>query len=359
MKTFRTQPSRRAFTLIELMVSMTILMMLMLMLLSLTGVVQRTWSYTTNKVEQFRNAREGFETITRKLSQATLNTYWDYFDANGNAQTAANASNFVPSKYGRQSELRFISGNSKTLTTSAISPTHAIFFVAPLGYVVDPNYLGLANLLNTWGYFIEYADDSLLRPPFITTTMAPLRSRFRLMEMMGPSETMPLYKYTSGASTYKATTWFTDILKLSPRPARAVADNVLALIILPKLAPGEDPTGTLLSPSYTYDSTVTNGNADINPKNQLPPVVMVSMVAVDEASFSNYLSRTKTTAPMTDLGLDTLFVSAGSLTDNTKPGYAKDLKTLQNTLVAKKINFRVFTSDVSIKAAKWSRAQVN
>ena len=349
MKTFRTQPSRRAFTLIELMVSMTILMMLMLMLLSLTGVVQRTWSYTTNKVEQFRNAREGFETITRKLSQATLNTYWDYDNAT------------APTRYLRQSELRFISGNSKTLSGSTISPTHAVFFVAPLGYVVDANYQGLANLLNTWGYYIEYADDSLLRPPFITTTMAPLRSRFRLMEMMGPSETMPLYKYTSGAgnNTYKASTWFTDILNTTPRPARAVADNVLALIILPKLAPGEDPTGTLLSPSYTYDSTVTNGNPVINPKNQLPPVVMVSMVAVDEASFSNYLSRTKTTAPMTDLGLDTLFVSAGSLTDNTKPGYAKDLKTLQNTLVTKKINFRVFTSDVSIKAAKWSRAQVN
>ncbi len=342
------------------MVSMTILVILMLMLVSLTGAVQRTWSYTTTKIEQFRNAREGFETITRKLSQATLNTYWDYLDANGIGQTAANASTFVPAKYGRQSELRFISGNAQTLTGSAIAPTHAIFFIAPLGYVKNTtSYQGLSNLLNTWGYFVEYADDSLLRPQFITPTMAPLRSRFRLMEMMGPSEEMPLYKYTSGNSTYAAKEWFTDVLKSSPTPTRVVAENVLALIILPKLAPAEDPTGSKLASTYSYDTTASNSDPTINPRNQLPPVVMVTMVAVDEPSFSNYLFKLKSGSPRADLGLDNLFLTAGDLTDASKPGYAKDLSALQGTLIAKKINFRVFSTDVSIKAAKWSRAQVN
>lgn len=347
MKALVTHHCRRGFTLIEIMVSMTILVMLMLMLLSMTGAVQRTWSYTTSKIEQFRNAREGFETITRKLSQSTLNTYWDYDKPD------------APTKYQRQSELRFISGNTQTLTGSAIAPTHAIFFVAPLGYVSDPNYQGLGNLLNTWGYFIEYADDKDFRPPFITTTITPYRNRFRLMEMMGPSETMPLYKYTSGNSSYAATTWFTDILNSTPRPARVVADNVLALVILPKLAPAEDSTGSKLAPTYYYDSTASNADPTINPKNQLPPVVMFTMVAVDEPSFGNYLFRLKSGTPRTDLGLDTLFKTAGDLTDATKPGYAQDLVVLQNKLVAKKINFRVFSTDVSIKAAKWSRAQVN
>lgn len=347
MKALASKHSRRAFTLIEIMVSMTILVMLMLMLLSMTGAVQRTWSYTTSKIEQFRNAREGFETITRKLSQATLNTYWDYDSAT------------APTKYQRQSELRFISGNAQTLTGSAIAPTHSIFFVAPLGFVSDAKYQGLSNLLNTWGYFIEYSDDSQLRPPFITTTMTPYRSRFRLLEMMGPSETMPLYKYTSGNSTYNAPTWFTDVLNGTPRPARVVAENVIALVILPKLAPGEDATGTKLAPNYSYDSTASNSDPTINPKNQLPPVVMVTMVAVDEPSFSNYLFRLKSGTPRTDLGLDTLFKTAGDLTDASKPGYAQDLGVLQNKLVAKKINFRVFSTNVSIKAAKWSRAQKN
>ncbi len=347
MKPIAFYHSRRAFTLIEIMVSMTILVMLMLMLLSMTGAVQRTWSYTTTKIEQFRNSREGFETITRKLSQATLNTYWDY-----DSPTA-------PTKYQRQSELRFVSGNAQTLTGSAIAPSHSIFFVAPLGFVSDANYQGLSNLLNTWGYFIEYSDDSLLRPPFITTAMTPFRSRFRLMELMGPSETMPLYKYTSGNSAYNATTWFTDVLATSPRPARVVAENVLVLVILPKLAPGEDSTGTKLASTYSYDSTASNSDPAINSKNQLPPVVMVTMVAVDEPSFSNYLFRLKSGSPRTDLGLDGLFKSAGDLTNASNPGYAKDLSALQGTLVAKKINFRVFSTDVSIKAAKWSRAQVN
>ena len=354
MKALVTHHCRRGFTLIEIMVSMTILVMLMLMLLSMTGAVQRTWSYTTSKIEQFRNAREGFETITRKLSQATLNTYWDYDKPD------------APTKYQRQSELRFISGNTQTLTTSAIAPTHAIFFVAPLGYVEMDIYAGLSNLLNTWGYFIEYADDKLLRPAFITDTISPPRSRFRLMEMMGPSETMPLYGeeiLAGGNAKYSSYTWFTKILASTPRPARVVAENVLALVILPKLAPGEDATGALLAPNYSYDSTgkgmSTVSIAALNPTNQLPPVVMVTMVAVDEPSFSNYLFRLKSGTPRTDLGLDTLFKTAGDLTDNTKPGYAQDLVVLQNKLVAKKINFRVFSTDVSIKAAKWSRAQVN
>ena len=36
-----------------------------------------------------------------------------------------------------------------------------------------------------------------------------------------------------------------------------------------------------------------------------------------------------------------------------------DLDTLQKTLVDLKANFRVFTANVSIRAAKWSRAQPN
>jgi len=50
-------------------------MLLLLILVSMTNAIRNTWSHTTAAAEQFRDAREAFESITRKLSQATLNTY--------------------------------------------------------------------------------------------------------------------------------------------------------------------------------------------------------------------------------------------------------------------------------------------
>ena len=52
-----------------------------------------------------------------------------------------------------------------------------------------------------------------------------------------------------------------------------------------KLSPQEDATETRLAPQYSYDSTAANLDPTINPKNQLPPVVQLTVVAVDEATF--------------------------------------------------------------------------
>ena len=351
------------FTLIELLVSMSILTLLLLMLVAITGATQRTWSYTTGKVEQFRDAREAFESLSRKLRQATLNTYLDYDDPT------------APTTYMRQSELRFISGDATTLTGATNMPTHAIFFQAPLGYVDDTtNYGNLETLLNTWGYFIEFGSNRSWRPPFINSLPHPLaeRYRFRLMELMEPSESLTLYQSEVAAGgnaqyDYHHTEWFTTPLSAANRPARVLAENIIALVLLPKLTPQEDPTGALLCPSYAYNSAKTDNNnsttvnAAINWKNQLPPVVQVTMVAVDDASFGRFL-RATTMMPsslFTDSGGQALFQNAGDIVNSDNAGYAQDMKTLQKNLQAQKINYRVFTTDVSIKAAKWSRIQTH
>ena len=160
---------RRAFTLVELLVSMVVLSLMLVLLAQLTGSTQKVWTSTVGKVEQFRDARQAFESMTRRLSQATLNTYWDYQLSNG-----------VPAFYVRQSELRFISGNTTLLQINPdvghgpSRPTHAIFFQAPQGFVTDTaDYHGLDNLLNTWGYCIEFSDDSAIRPSFLTSLPNP------------------------------------------------------------------------------------------------------------------------------------------------------------------------------------------
>ena len=108
-----------AFTLVELLVSMTVLIILVGILASLLHASQSLLASTTSQIQKFQEAREAFEVVTRRLSQATLNTYLDYFDQSGNARTAANTSTFVPFQYGRQSELRFISGDARTLLTGS------------------------------------------------------------------------------------------------------------------------------------------------------------------------------------------------------------------------------------------------
>ncbi len=370
-------PSRRChsapagFTLIELLVSTAIIALLLLVLVAITESARKTWVTTTARVEEFRGARTGFEVITRRLSQATLNTYWDYFDASGNARSPASSASFVPARYGRQSELRFISGPAATLgLPTSTCPTHAVFFQAPLGFVANTGaYARMENLLNTWGYCIQFGEDSAFRPSFIPLGTVPLRYRFRLMEMMEPSESLSLYREelnAGGNSFYTARTWYLTPFSASPRPVRVVAENILALVLLPKLAPDDQRAGNYsdgsLAPNYLYDSTGTNmstmADKNLNPRHQLPPVIQVTMVAVDEASFSRVQGRATT---MPSAWFSGLFTAPGDTSDPAKPGLAKDLQTFQTTLQNTKpaLNYRVFSTNVSLKAAKWSREQAN
>lgn len=339
---------RGAFTIVELMVTVAILSLVLLILSSITDATRRTWIYTSGKVEQFRAARDAFEAMTRKLSQATLNTYWDY-----DSLTA-------PSRYLRQSELRFISGGAAELTARGNATGHAIFFQAPLGYAEDSaRYGDLQALLNTWGYFVEFGDDAAFRPPFVTEEIVPYRHRFRLCEMMEPADRLSIYRYTNGQPSYNGRQWFTEPLNASPSNVRVLAENIISLIVLPRLAPQEDPSGTKLAPAFSYDSTATGSDPSINSKNQLPPVVQISVVAVEEASFNRFLHGRPTgaTSLSSDLGL--LFQQPGDLEDPAKPGLAQDMERLGTILRDNRIGHRAFTTNVSIKGAKWSRAQDN
>ena len=363
------QQASGGFTLVELLVATAITSLLVVLLVAVINQTNATWHYTTGRIEQFREARDAFESMTRKLGQATLNTYLDYVDTSGNARSPSAATAFVPARYARQSELRFLSGNgvAGTASTTPPRPTHSVFFVAPLGFVsrgaATQNQVGLETLLNTWGYYVEFnRDDPNARPSFVTDQIQPPRYRFRLMELMQSSEQMSIYKYTANHSgqypNYVGHEWFTDALNSTPVPVHVLAGNVVALVLWPKLAPSDEralisqgtlsgPLGTNLAPDYGYDSTTAKATADINPKCQLPPTLQVTMVAVDEVSYNRFQHGTT----MPDLGLNNLFK------DSTK--YDADLKTFLATLLSNKLDARVFTTETSIKAAKWSRDQSN
>jgi prepilin-type N-terminal cleavage/methylation domain-containing protein len=83
----RRSGKAHGFTLVELLVSTAIIALIMLMLVQVTNNISAAWRGTAEKVDKFQGARDGFEAMTRRISQATLNTYWDYYDISGVARS--------------------------------------------------------------------------------------------------------------------------------------------------------------------------------------------------------------------------------------------------------------------------------
>lgn len=356
-----TPRRKAAFTLVEVLVAATIVVVLMGILAAMTDQTQRLVKSTSSKVEAFQEARVAFESMTRHLSQATLNTFWDY-EYNKLHE---------PTRYLRSAELRFMSGISSKLLTGGgtTRPGHCVFFHAPLGQVDDKTTLGsLDHLLNVWGYYLEITDRESL-PGFLTNKV-PQRKRFRLMELMQPSEKLTTYQYQD--ITKYSTNWFSTLISGANPPTRVLAENIVALVILPKLSRADEllwmksqkpasSTPPILAPAYAYDTTNTRvADPILNPRNQLPPVVQVVMVAIDEPSARNIEDRYGT-QPFMGLDYSRYFTNPTTLEDdpNTPQPNDGDISVLESMLAAKRASYRVFSTNVSIRGAKWSRDQKN
>ena len=329
------------FTLVELLVAMAVLGLVVVLSATMIGHIQKVWEHTTARTEQFQKARQALQTISGRLSQATLNPYW---------RVETNELTGNPVRYARQSDLRFLSGPAASLTTIAARDSgSALFFQAPTGFS-SQNAAQLDNALNTWGYFIEYGSDApAYRPEFLSTTGVAAKNRFRLIEFTDPSDMLQIFKYTSGAPAYSGKDWFSAPLATQAN-RRVLADNIVALVVLPRL-PAVDylnnPKKSPLSPGYLYDSTQTNADPTLNPRHQLPPIVDLAVVALDERSARRI--EWGSTAP--DFDMDELFLEPADLD--------ADLNTLRNNLAARGLNAAVFRISVPIAAARWSTEQSN
>jgi prepilin-type N-terminal cleavage/methylation domain-containing protein len=328
MKISRTSDPE-GFTLLEVIVSTAIISLLVVLLLGLVSQTQKTWTYANGRIEQFRSARDAFDAITRRLETATLNTYLDY----------DNPTN--PTSVMRCSNLRFLSGPTASIlgsTTVATNlPWMSVFFQTPGGFATNTTNAPLRDALNTWGYYLEYAPD------------------YRLMEMMQPTESLSVYARAAGNPGYTNVDWVTDALCLpsASRPCHVLAENVVALILLPKLPPSSltpPYTTASLAPSYTYDSSrkdAQSSDPNLNPHHQLPPVVQVTLVAVDEESA---LRKGAVLGGITN-AVSGLFQNSANLTN--------DLASLETYLHTNGVSYRIFTTDVMIRGAKWSMTQTN
>ncbi len=355
MKSRRTAA---AFTLVELLISAGVLLLILGLLIGMTNQTQHLVESTSQKVEQFQDSRAGFESMTRCLAQATLNTYWDYsyrteYQTIGGKPVPIK----VPDRYLRTADLRFRSGPMTELTGGrgpggAVQPTHGIFFQAPNGLVADPTRFGvLDHLMNSWGYFVEYGSDDLTLPACLKGRVEA-RKRFRLLEYMEPAEQLKVYQYPG----IRSNLWFAPAISQTKRSVRVLAENVVALILQPRFDRATEEArksagkSTILAPNYRYDTTTSSADPELNPKNQLPPVVQVTMVAIDEASAKKLAGN----AALSSTGID-----YGELFRQPEK-YATDLAAFEKQLaMGQHVAYRVFTTNVSIRGAKWSVSQQN
>lgn len=390
LASFQKRHAIRAFTLVELLVATAILLIILAIVFEMTAQISQVWRSSTARIQTFQEARSGFEAMTRRLGQATLNTYYDYYqNVSGtySLRTTANAATFVPSVYDRVSDLHFISGQATTLLasspTAATTQTHAFFFQAPLGYSVT--YQKLDNALNACGYYLQFDAATSSIPAYITSapTYKP-RYRFRLMEMLQPTENLGVYFWPT---TGGVNDWFVKNAVNSTNPSvfsnsRVLAENVIALVLLPKLPTSEDASGTALAPNYNYDSRIPLGassdpywpsatptfppdsftaqnssgtSTTITRHHQLPPLVHVVMIVLDEPSAIRLQGTSSAVPAAINFSNTTLFQNATNMaTDiqsvedicNAKPG-----NLTGNTL---HLNYRIFESDVIMRDAQWS-----
>jgi uncharacterized protein (TIGR02599 family) len=349
----------RAFTLVEVLVSTVIISLMVTILVSITHQTSVTWKRGNEKAEQFRQARVAFDQMTRRLGQATLNAHWDYQYAPDDTKKER-----PPVAYVRQSRLRFRAGPMETLAPGGkgFRPTHGVFFQAPLGQVDDDAYDNLDRLLCNTGYFLEVNDDREGLPAFLRETV-PSRVRSRLYELRQPAEKLGIYQLELGKPDDR---WIQDPLAGQNRPVCVLAENILALVVQPSLAQAEEAAREQagkkpLAPKFEYDSTLTSNyqpplsppDPEINPRHQLPPVVRVYMFAVDEESAQRL---EETSAGSADLGLETrsLFKDAARLTGDSQEN---DLAAFERQLLDRRLHYRLFSSSVSLRGAKWSRSQ--
>lgn len=344
-----TFAARVGFTLVELLVSMSVLAIIMMVSVNVIFQTQQAWTHGSARIEQFREARVAFEAITQSLSQAVLNTYNTYQYASGEL-TPINAQD-APRTYVRQSELQYANGYAETLLpgASGVGAGHAVFFQAPLGVVERDGYEGMRELMCGRGYFVMYGNDDGWRPSHVDER----RNRFRLMEYRPTAESNSVYDPTGASGQWfanAASSLVTSTETVTSRGfTRPAAENIVALIISPRLAGTEETLGKdpdSIAPSYQYDSTQVVGATSENPQGSqhlLPPVVMVTLAAIDEASAQRLVEKYGDGIPP---------LVASSLFKNTSK-YEEDLRVLEEKLQEEKLTYRIFSSAVALRNAKW------
>lgn len=311
---------RRGFTIVELLVASAVFMVLLTVVVGVINQTSRITKRAADQISSFQNARAAYDLLIQSLSQATLNSYWDYDHPN------------APAVYLRKSELHFLITQAGGSFPGTAGTGQAVFFQAPMGMTAsDSHYGGLNHLLSSVGYYIKYSDDEALPAPFAL----PPRYRYRLMQALEPTEELAVYRQAGSQWVAGLTTHET-----------AVAENIIFMAIWPRKSLREDPVGNALTSDFTYDSRFNHTQVPQLPTaNQLPPLLHVVMVAVDEQFAERFCISNTPPEEITSL-LEGLFETASEAEFNA------NLSQLEQSLTDAGVSYRTFSSMIPLRESK-------
>lgn len=336
--------SRGAFTLIELLVSLAVLTLLVLLSFRVTDQVTEIWQRTSASIGQWQKTRTAFDSLTRRLSLATLDPTWAYFDASG-ALTDTD-----PVRYGRHSQLHFVTGPASSFfPPEALITTQALFFQAPLGRTQNADLSGLPHLLSSCGFFIQYGSDAAFRPPGVLFENHEAKWRFRLMEFIEPSERLQVYQQ-KGAEDYD---WFRR--PVTRGFARPLAENVIALFVIPRLSsldlpPLSDETPLPYGYNSRKDETSPVSGASLH---QLPPLVQVTLVALSDHAARRLAETPASDEPGRFAAIQALLFADAPFASVAH--YEHDLQKLEENLIRARLDYKVYSGIIALRGAKWNQ----
>ena len=366
---------------LEILVSTVIVATAMLVVVQAMSRVQNTYLYTSGKVREAQDARAALETLSRVVSRATLDPRW----------TVGPPDETDVEFLSRQSDLHFVSGPATDLFTSTSDKAgHAVFFQAPLGQggasaqettqssfsgTGEIEYQTLPNVLNAWGYYVEFGDDPVKLPGFLSSErrnkgLAPRRHRFRLMEFRQPAHELQLFAMDDGdppqphlarVNTPDALyEWFNDPLQAEPgtdkHRSTIVADNVLALVIHPQ-SPFLDTNSASsagqpvdIAPKYLYDSRrhqwERSSELAAVSAHRLPSAILISVIVLDELDWQKFTESEAVRAGQELRSrVNSLFRTASNFTE--------DMGSLVGELNRRKLKHRVISTVVHLPAGRW------
>lgn len=374
-------PIRRqtyGYTLVELLVAMAVLGIVLVGVVMAMQSVQTAWRLTRSAVREHIEGRRALETVVTQIALTQLPSRWVANDED-------NPNPAGPIGLIAESDLHYVSGPTRTLLPNLrASSGHAVFFQGPFGFTGSNRqntggpdsalYQTLPNVLNAWGYYIEFDRDPRPLPAFLTTARQGRpamrnRHRFRLMEFRQPAHELPLFFIDPATerpllSQQKGTStlydWFRSPVAASARGqspydrrVSVVAENILALLVVPydpqltviRGGASDSNTSYQLAPDYHYDSRRFQWEPasllGALTRHQLPPTVEIVIVALSEDSWDN-LSE----AEAINQGESLLAFMSGRF--NIAANFANDLRDLSNSLDNRKLGHKILTQVVNL-----------
>jgi uncharacterized protein (TIGR02599 family) len=329
---------------------MVILAMMMLIITTVISQAQRSWKAASSKVSQFREARRAFDTVTRNLRQAAIDTHREFIYPDKSSRSDPM---IPPSGFGRTATLGIKFGQASQLVEGGSAtdlPGHAVVFQAPLGKTAmgegsSTDISQLKSLLCVRGYYVQFGSDESLLPLGLKDRLQP-RSRYRLYEYQPNTENNTVYGSDSQA-------WAKISMSNARAEIRPVADNILMLGLAIAFAPAAG-TGTATARlagdtaaqlEYDYDSYSTSVPSRLH---RLPRYVQVFMIAMDEESAARLALQNGSSAPDPLRSSGATFTKASNLFQD--PG--GDLAKVRAYMDKQRLNYRIFNASVIIMGAE-------